>query len=90
MPDERVFHVSTGLAAPAQPVALAQAGFRQRDDLQEWGIAHPEILGEDVLILTSEYCVFSSKRKNYHQYFYCVRSPCLCATIFFSLDNVFI
>ena len=55
MSDERVFHVSAGLAVPAQPVALAQAGFRERDDLQEWVIAHPEILGDDVLILTSEF-----------------------------------
>lgn len=55
MPDERVFHVIAGAATPASPIDLAQAGFLERSDMQEWVLAHPEILGEQVLILTSEF-----------------------------------
>jgi len=34
---------------------LAEAGLRERADLQEWVVAHPEILGPDVLIVTFEF-----------------------------------
>lgn len=36
-------------------VSLAEAGLLERQHLQEWVIAHPEILGEDVLIVTFEF-----------------------------------
>jgi alkylated DNA nucleotide flippase Atl1 len=55
MSGERVYSVTGSAASPATPIALAEAGLRERDDLQEWVIAHPEILGPDVLILTMEF-----------------------------------
>ncbi|MCB1273306.1 MAG: MGMT family protein [Leucobacter sp.] len=55
MADELVFHVDQGTATSAIPITLAAAGLREREHLQEWVIAHPEILGEHVMILTSEY-----------------------------------
>lgn len=55
MVDERVFHVRAGEAAPAAPTSLVEAGFKERSDLQEWVLSHPQILGDDVLIITSEF-----------------------------------
>jgi hypothetical protein len=52
---ERVFTVSGSVATPAQPITLAEAGLRERSDLQEWVLAHPEILGEGVLVVTFEF-----------------------------------
>lgn len=43
------------VAKPAQPVSLADAGLRERSDLQEWVINHPQILGPDVLIVSVEF-----------------------------------
>lgn len=37
---------------------LAELGLRERDDLQEWVIEEPRILGEELLIITSEYAGF--------------------------------
>ena len=52
---ERLFTVTGSSATPAVPVTLAEAGLRERSDLQEWVIAHPEILGSDVLVVTFEF-----------------------------------
>ncbi len=52
---ERVFTVMGSTATPATPITLAEAGFRERADLQEWVLAHPEILGPDVLVVTFEF-----------------------------------
>lgn len=37
---------------------LAELGLRERDDLQEWVIEEPRLLGEDLLVITSEYAGF--------------------------------
>lgn len=37
---------------------LAELGLRERDDLQEWVIEEPRILGEELLVITSEYAGF--------------------------------
>jgi hypothetical protein len=47
--------VTESAATPAQPIALAEAGLRERSDLQEWVLAHPEILGAGVLVVTFEF-----------------------------------
>ena len=52
---ERLFTVDGAAAVPAVPVTLADAGLRERSDLQEWVLAHPEILGPDILIVTFEF-----------------------------------
>jgi hypothetical protein len=61
MDGEFVFSVSGNSAVPAMPITLAEAGLRERDHLQEWIIAHPDILGAGVLIITSEFDKWQSK-----------------------------
>lgn len=41
---------------------LADLGVLERQDLQEWTIEQPQILGEDLLIITSEYANFEDTR----------------------------
>ncbi len=55
MPGELVFTVKPGAATPATEISLAEAGFRERADLQEWVRENPEILGEAVRIVTFEF-----------------------------------
>ena len=55
MRHELVFTVGPGLATPAGRITLAQAGLKERADLQEWIREHPQILGEDVRIITCEF-----------------------------------
>ena len=62
MPDELLFTVHGSTAIPAVALTLAEAGLRERDDLQEWVIAHPEIIGPDILIVTMEFDQWESSR----------------------------
>lgn len=39
----------------AQPITLAKAGLKERNDLQEWIRAHPQVLGPGVRIVTYEF-----------------------------------
>lgn len=53
--DEQLFTVNGATATPARRISLTEAGLREREHLQEWVLAHPEILGQDVLIITFEF-----------------------------------
>lgn len=53
--DEHVFTVAGATAVPATPMTLSEAGFTERNHLQEWVIAHPEMLGPGVMIVTLEF-----------------------------------
>jgi hypothetical protein len=55
MSDEFLFTVSGSKAQAASRITLAEAGLRERDDLQEWVIAHPQLLGSNVKIVTFEF-----------------------------------
>jgi len=46
------------------PVSFAEINIKERADLETWVINHPEILGEELLVITSEFAKFdrSSKR----------------------------
>jgi hypothetical protein len=55
MPDELVFSVEGSQASPVEAVSFAEAGLRERQHLQEWVIANPEILGPGVMIITTEF-----------------------------------
>jgi alkylated DNA nucleotide flippase Atl1 len=50
-----LFSVSGPKATVAEPVSLVNVGLWERRDLQEWVVAHPEVLGDDVLIVTTEF-----------------------------------
>lgn len=55
MTDERVYTVTGSAAEPAIPVSLTDAGLKERSDLQEWVIAHPEMLGPGIMVVTTEF-----------------------------------
>jgi hypothetical protein len=59
-PDEVVFAVAGSAATAAEPISLADAGFKEREHLQEWVLTHPEIIGPDVMIVTFEFDKWSS------------------------------
>jgi hypothetical protein len=54
-PDEVVFAVAGSIASPADRITLSDAGIKEREHLQEWVIAHPEIIGPNVMIVTFEF-----------------------------------
>lgn len=62
MSGERVYSIEAGAAVPLQTVSLAAAGLRERDDLQEWVIARPEILGPDVIVVAFEFDKWQDSR----------------------------
>ena len=62
MPGELLFTVQPGVARPAQPISLADAGLRERSDLQEWVRKNPEILGDGVRVVTFEFDAWWSTR----------------------------
>jgi hypothetical protein len=53
--DEQLYRVETSVAHATRPVSLAEAGFKERRDLQEWVIAHPEMISPTVRIITFEF-----------------------------------
>lgn len=55
--DELVFSVVHAVEA----ISLADAGLREREHLQEWVLAHPEVLGPGILIVTSEFDRWESR-----------------------------
>lgn len=55
MTDELVFEVFDSRATKAVPISLEEAGLREREHLQEWIVSNPEILGEDIIIVTVEF-----------------------------------
>ncbi|MFD3676072.1 hypothetical protein [Streptomyces sp. NPDC058613] len=52
---DHLFTVDGGSATPVSPTTLAAEGMLERQHLQEWVIAHPQVLGESVLVITSEF-----------------------------------
>jgi RecB family endonuclease NucS len=61
MAGELVYRVNGTSAVTMATSTLEAAGLRERQHLQEWVLANPEILGEDVLIVTSEFDQWFSK-----------------------------
>ena len=62
MAGELLFTVQPGEARPAEQVSLAEAGLRERSDLQEWVRKNPEILGDGVRVVTFEFDAWWSTR----------------------------
>ena len=61
MTGELVYRVQGTSAQPMKVSTLEAAGLREREHLQEWVLANPEILGDDVLVVTSEFDQWFSK-----------------------------
>lgn len=55
MASERVYTIEGDRAYPLETVSLAEAGLKERQDLQEWVLARPEILGPDIIIVAFEF-----------------------------------
>ena len=55
MNGELVFTVNGATATAATPIGLAEAGLKERQHLQEWVIAHPEVLGSSIKIVAFEF-----------------------------------
>jgi hypothetical protein len=55
--EEICFYVdlSTGEAEPIVAITLASVGLKERDDLQRWISTYPEIVGPDLLLVTTEF-----------------------------------
>jgi hypothetical protein len=53
--DELVFAVSGAEANSVRATTLLEVGFSERHHLQEWVLAHPEILGPDIAVVTFEF-----------------------------------
>jgi hypothetical protein len=53
--DDQVFTIDGSRAISAQRVSLASAGLLERAHLQEWVVAHPEILGVEAKVVTFEF-----------------------------------
>ncbi|MFE2291933.1 DNA-binding protein [Streptomyces sp. NPDC059452] len=52
---DHLFTVDGRTATPISRTRLAAEGLLEREHLQEWVIAHPQVLGESVLVITAEY-----------------------------------
>jgi alkylated DNA nucleotide flippase Atl1 len=50
-----LFEVDGNAASPASAQSLTALGLQERTHLQEWVLAQPQVLGDDVLIVTSEF-----------------------------------
>ena len=61
MPKDLVFTVQPGVARRAQSVSLAEAGLRERADLQEWVRKNPQILGSGIRIVTFEFDAWQAR-----------------------------
>jgi hypothetical protein len=46
-----------------KPVSFAEIGIKEREDLEQWVINHPELLGEDFLVITSEFDKFDKTHR---------------------------
>jgi len=53
--DEFLLRVDQGESAVMIPTSLPQLGLKEREHLQEWLLAHPDLLGDGVAVVTSEY-----------------------------------
>lgn len=55
MSDERLFQVDGNGATAVPPAKLSEMGFKEQQDLEAWVIEHPQILGEDIMIITDQF-----------------------------------
>ncbi len=56
-----VIDITTGEAEPLPAVTLQSVGLRERSDLQRWITDYPQIVGPDLLVITSEFDQWESR-----------------------------
>ena len=63
--DDRIFIISPDSKEPTavEAVSFSDLGVKERRDLQEWIIRNPGILGEDLLVITTEFAQFNKSSK---------------------------
>lgn len=54
------FTVSGAEAVPQRPTTMQAEGLREVDHLEQWIVAHPEILGDDVIIVSTQFARWQS------------------------------
>jgi hypothetical protein len=50
-----VVDLGTGETTPMEETTLAAVGLKEREDLQRWIAEHPNVIGDDLLLVTSEF-----------------------------------
>jgi hypothetical protein len=64
MPDPiYIIAPATKSLTAVQQVSFAEIGVQERKDLEAWVISHPEVLGEQLLIITSEFDRFDKSNR---------------------------
>jgi hypothetical protein len=60
-----VYLVNSITKAPLriEPVSFSALNVRERQDLEEWVLTHPELLGEPLLVITSEFARFDRSNR---------------------------
>jgi len=48
---------------PIESTTLADIGIKEREDLDQWVCNHPQVLGEDLFVITSEYDQFDKSNR---------------------------
>lgn len=54
------FTVSGSDAVPQRSTTMQAEGLREVDHLEQWIVAHPEILGDDVMIVSTQFARWQS------------------------------
>ena len=65
MTADRIFLVDPETKEPKGilPVSFSDINIKERADLEEWVVKHPELLGEDLLIITNEFSKFDGSNR---------------------------
>jgi hypothetical protein len=50
-----MLNLNSGSVVAMQPITLASAGLKERQDLQQWVTEHPEMIAPDLLLVTTEF-----------------------------------
>ncbi len=53
----------TGGSESQERVSFAALGMKERENLEQWLIKNPQILGEPLLIITTEFADFENSKK---------------------------
>ena len=49
---------SVATLADCPPTSFAELGIKERQDIEAWLVAHPEVIDEEMVVVSSEYDAF--------------------------------